>query len=92
MKKEEWLQKINRQLMSSESREKVIEHYEELFSIAKENGKNEEELIDMLNHPDGPGELKPTYHKPLNQRFLLKGSLLFIGLFIVMIAMYFVFF
>lgn len=94
MTKEEWLQKVHSQLinLSPESREKVLAHYEELFSIAKANGKDESEIIAMLYELDSRTDSKQFNKLPLTERLLLGSSrilekiLFFIGPFVVIIA------
>jgi hypothetical protein len=65
MKKDEWLQQVKEQLkgLPSEAREKVLDHYEELFLITKANGKEEEEVTEAMNH----SHLAVEHNKPVKR-------------------------
>lgn len=81
MTKDEWLQKVHNQLinLSLESREKVMKNYEDLFFIAKMNGKDEQEVIEMLCQLDNPADLNQSFQMPFIQRVLLGSSLVLVN-------------
>ncbi|MBP1932997.1 DUF1700 domain-containing protein [Ammoniphilus resinae] len=81
MKKEEWLQQVKEQLkgLPKESREKVLEQYEELFQIAKANGKEEDEIIEVLNDRECPEKQVRSCEQIEPQRLLIVFLILAIG-------------
>lgn len=81
MKKEEWLQQVKEQLkgLPKESRDKVLVQYEELFQIAKANGKEEGEIIHALNHQECPEKQKKPRQRVEPQRLLILFLILAVG-------------